>query len=240
MDARQLIPESTQQADKVTQVALVDPNVLFRCGIARLLDTLPDFKVVIESNDVSEAIALARAQRPDVILLDVELAGVDAPSLTRRIARELPQVKIVLLSDQVDPDTLLGCVLAGAAGFLLKTITPEELFERLRGLRQGEAAMSLTTVAVLTHRLSLSRCTLCLRASADPLLTPREREVLVLVARGMTNRRIGELLQISEHTVRNHLCSIYHKLNLENRLQVAVYSVTHGLVDLGKGVREPG
>jgi DNA-binding NarL/FixJ family response regulator len=115
--------EGSQQADQVTQVALVDPNVLFRCGIARLLDALHDFKVVVESNDVSEAIRLAQAQQPDVMLLDIELAGVDAPNLTRRIARELPHVKIVLLSDQVDPDTLLGCVLAGAAGFLLKRIT---------------------------------------------------------------------------------------------------------------------
>jgi len=240
VDARPIGDEAALNAHGPTRVALVDVNVLFRCGIARMLDALHDFQVVVESGEVHEAIRLAHAQRPDVLLLDSELADSDAPALTRRIARELPHVKIVLLSDTVDPDTLLGCVLAGASGYLLKTITPDELFERLRGLRRGEAAMSLTTVAVLTHRLSLSRCTLCLRASADPLLTPREREVLVLVARGMTNRRIGELLEISEHTVRNHLCSIYHKLHLDNRLQVAVYSVTHGLVDLGKGVRAPG
>ena len=82
------------------------------------------------------------------------------------------------------------------------------------------------------NRLSISSCTLCLRATAVPDLTRRECEVLNLVARGMTNKTIGTALRISEHTVRNHLCSIYQKLNLQNRLQVAVYSVTHGLVDL--------
>ncbi len=220
---------------KVTKVTLADPNALFRCGIARLLEAQPDFEVAGESDDVGGAIELARRSRAEVLLLDIEYAAASGPALIRRIARELPDLKIVVLTEDDNPDTLLSCVLAGAAGYLLKSIKPDELFARLRGLAQGEAAISLTTVAVLTHRLSQSRCTLCLRASGEPGLTRREREVLVLVARGMTNKDIAGTLEISEHTVRNHLTSIYQKLHLENRLQVAVYGVTHGLVDLGKG-----
>ena len=152
--------------------------------------------------------------------------------MIKLLKKQLPLTYLVILTTEINPDDLLSGVLAGAAGYLQKNITPDELFARLRGLFTGEAAMSLMTVAMLVQRLNTSNCTLCLRASTDPNLTPRECEVLRLVARGMTNKRIGAALRISEHTVRNHLCSIYQKLSLKNRLQVAVYSVTHGLVDL--------
>lgn len=214
------------------RVMLVDANVLFRCGIARLLESQPDIRVIGETDGCVEAIHLAGQLNPDIILLDIEFNECDGPSLTRMIKCQLPDVRVVILTAEIDPDFLLACVLAGAEGYLQKNITPDELFARLRGLVRGEAAISLKTAAKLMNRLSISSCTLCLRASVDPDLTPRECEVLNLVARGLTNKKIGETLRISEHTVRNHLCSIYQKLNLENRLQVAVYSVTHGLVDL--------
>jgi DNA-binding NarL/FixJ family response regulator len=214
------------------KVLLVDANVLFRCGIARLLESQPDIQVVAETDGCLEAIQLALRLKPDVMLLDIELNECDGATLTRLIKKQLPDVQLVILTSDIDADTLLGCILAGAEGYLEKSITPDELFAWLRGLVRGEAAMSPTTTARLLRRLRVSNCTLCLRASPNPNLTPRECEVLGLVARGMTNKRIAETLRISENTVRNHLCSIYQKLNLKNRLQVAVYSVTHGLVDL--------
>ncbi len=214
------------------RVLLVDANVLFRSGIARLLESQPDITVVGEAGDCVEAIRLARTLTPDVMLLDIDLNECDGPTLTRMIKSQIPDIHLVVLTTDIDHDALLGCVLAGVEGYLQKNITPEELFARLRGLTKGEAAMSLVTAGKLINRLSMSNCTLCLRASPSPNLTPRECEVLGLVARGMTNRRVAQVLKISENTVRNHLCSIYDKLNLNNRLQVAVYSVTHGLVDL--------
>jgi len=213
------------------KVLLVDSNVLFRSGIARLLDAQPDITVVGECEDCLDAIHQAQELDLDVVLLDISINECDGPTLIRLIKKQLPHIHVVVLTDEADTDTLLGCVLAGAEGFLQKTITPDELFARLRGLIRGEAAISLTTAAKLMRRLSVSHCTMCLRASPSPNLTPREVEVLSLVARGMTNKRIGAILEISEK-VRNHLCSIYQKLNLKNRLQVAVYSVTRGLVDL--------
>jgi DNA-binding NarL/FixJ family response regulator len=219
-------------SSQVISVMLVDSNILFRAGIARLLESQPDIRVVGETGDCLEAIRLAPRLSPDVMLLEVQSSGCDGGTLIKLIKQQFPSMYLVILTAEVDSDGLLSSVLAGAAGYLQKNITPDELFARLRGLFDGEAAMSLTTVAMLVQRLNSSNCTLCLRASSDPNLTPRECEVLRLVARGMTNKSIGAVLRISEHTVRNHLCSIYQKLNLKNRLQVAVYSVTHGLVDL--------
>jgi len=216
----------------VIRIMLADPNVLFRSGIARLLEAQAGIEVVGEAGDYLEAIELLKHVRPDIVLLDNELTGCEIPTLTKLIKRQYPGTQVVLMATHIDPDDVLSCVLSGADGYLQKNITPYQLFGRLRGLINGEAAMSLTTVAALIQRLSHSRCTLCLRAESHPSLTPRESEVLVLVARGMTNKRIGSLLDISEHTVRNHLCNIYQKLNLENRLQVAVYSVMHGLIDI--------
>jgi DNA-binding NarL/FixJ family response regulator len=215
----------------VIQVILADPNVLFRSGIARLLEAQTGIEVVGEAGDYLETIDLLKHVRPDVVLLDNELSGCEIPTLTGMIKRQYPGIHVVLMAAHIDSNDVLSCVLSGADGYLQKNITPDQLFARLRGLFEGEAAMSLTTVAGLMQRLSDSRCTLCLRAESHPNLTPRESEVLVLVARGMTNKRIGSVLKISEHTVRNHLCSIYQKLNLDNRLQVAVYSVMHGLID---------
>lgn len=214
------------------KVLLVDSNILFRCGIARLLELQPDICVVGETDQFPEAIQLAGRLDPDIMLLDIDLNECDGPTLTRLIKKHFPHIYLVILTDDFDSEMLLGCVLAGAEGYLQKNITPDELFERLRGLMRGEAAISLTTTAKLMKRLSVSHCTLCLRASSNPMLTPRECEVLSLVARGMTNKRIASVLHISDNTVRNHLCSIYQKLNLKNRLQVAVYCVTHGLVSL--------
>lgn len=214
------------------RVLLVDPNVLFRCGIARLLDSQDDIEVIGEADDYLEGIHAAHRLQPDVMLLDSEWSEIEAANIVRMIKHQLPEMRLVVLTTEIQPDELLGCVLAGADGYLLKNITPDELFCRLRGLMRGEAAMSLATAATLMRRLSVSNCTLCLRASPNAELTPRESEVLELVARGMTNKRIGAVLRISEHTVRNHLCSIYQKLNLKNRLQVAVFSVTHGLVNM--------
>ncbi len=212
------------------RVLIVDTNVLFCCGIARLLESQSDMVVVGEAHDWDTAQQLSQARHPHVLLLDAELLEQPFPRKIRAFKEAFPETRVVVLTAEIEADELLACVLGGAEGYLEKRITPQELFERLRGLMAGEAAFSLTTVMVLVQRLSTCNCTLCLRAAPDPKLTPRESEILALVARGLSNKRIGAELQISEHTVRNHLCRIYQKLKLNNRLQVAMYSVTHGLV----------
>jgi two-component system nitrate/nitrite response regulator NarL len=218
--------------DTTLTILLVDPNVLFRSGIARLLESQPDLKVVGETGECMEAVRLATDLRPAVILMEIEVDGCDGPGLAGLIAQEFDDIHLVFLTTHTDAKNLFSCILSGADGYLQKNITPDELFARLRGLKNGEAAISLTTVKTLMDQLSSSNYALRLRTTPHTNLTPRECEVLSLVARGMTNKDIGAVLNISEHTVRNHLCSIYQKLKLRNRLQVAVYSVMHGLVDL--------
>ncbi len=216
----------------VMRILLVDPNILFRCGIARLLDSQQDFCVVGQTGNYAEVSELVVTLRPDVILIETELDGCDGVALVGLLHQRFPSVALVFLTTEVRSDLLLECVIAGAAGYLQKNITPDELFGRLRSLNHGEAAISPRTVRILMDRLSTSRYLLQLCGTPDPMLTPREWEILGRVARGLTNRQIGEALQISEHTVRNHLCNIYQKLHLNNRLQAAVYSVIHGLADL--------
>jgi two-component system nitrate/nitrite response regulator NarL len=217
---------------EVTTLVLADPNALFRYGMVRLLESQPDMQVVGETDDCLEAVQLATRLQPNVILLEMELNGCDGPTLVGLVRQEFPAIHLVFLTTTTDPDQLLSCVLAGASGYLQKNITPDELFARLRGLRVGEAAISLTSVLTLMQRLHSSNYAFYLQTAPHPNLTPRESEILALVARGMTNKKIGAMLCISEHTVRNHLCGIYQKLNLKNRLQVAVYGVTHGLIDI--------
>jgi len=216
----------------IHRILLIDPNVLFRCGIVRLIESQPDMEVVGETGDSIEAARLVTHCHPDIILLELELNGYSGQTLVGLIKHQYPAMHVVFLTNNLDPEEILGCVLAGASGYLHKNITPEELFARLRGLSHGEAAISLTTVSLLMQRLSASNYAMYLRFTPHPDLTRRESEILTLVAQGMTNKKIGAALRISEHTVRNHLCSIYQKLNLQNRLQVAVYCVLHGLVDI--------
>ena len=216
----------------VTRILLVDPNVLFRCGIARLLDSQQDFCVVGQTGNYMEVADLVAHLQPDLILIETELDGCDGVTLVGLLHQRFPSISLIFLTSEVQSDLVLECIVAGAVGYLQKNITPEELFARLRSLNYGAAAMSPRTVRVLMDRLSASKYLLQSCGTPDPVLTPREWEILSRVARGLTNKQIGESLQISEHTVRNHLGNVYQKLNLRNRLQAAVYSVIHGLADL--------
>lgn len=213
-------------------IILADPNVLFRGALARLLDSLWDMEVVAETGDGLKVADLTMELKPEVILSEIALEGCHGPMLAGLIKEHFPGVHIVFLTSDTDPDTLLSCIFAGASGYLYKDITPGELFLRIRGLRKGEAAMSLSTVATLIRRLNKHNSTFLLRTTPVEDLTAREIEIVALVAQGLTNRKIGSLLNISENTVRNHLAAICQKLNVRNRLQVAVYGVTHGLVDV--------
>lgn len=218
--------------DKPITLLLADPNVLFRSALARLLDSLWDMEVVAETGDGLKVADLASEFKPEVILSEIVLGGCLGPSLAGLLKERYPGMHIVFLTANTDPDVLLSCAFAGASGYLYKDITPGELYMRIRGLRKGETAIALTTVTTLIQRLNKHNMSFTLHtASANPL-TERESEIMALVSRGMTNKEIGSQLNISEHTVRNHLTTICQKLEVDNRLQVAVYGVTHGLVDI--------
>lgn len=210
------------------RILLVDDHDLFRKGIGRLIDSQPDLEVVGEAQDGREALEKAKGLEPDVILMDIEMPQWNGVEATRRIKLERPAINVVMLTVSDEDENLFAAIRAGASGYLLKSVKPEELFRRLRGVSLGEAAISPVMAAKILHEFArLDQSTPLPRSIAG--LSPRETEVLGLVAKGLTNREIGEQLHIAENTVKNHLRNILDKLHLSNRAQAAAFAVRHGL-----------
>lgn len=215
------------------RILLVDDHVLFRKGMARLLDSQPDLEVVGEAEDGIEAVRLARRLKPDLILMDIHMPGCDGHEATRRIINEWPDAQIVMLTVAEDDQDLFAAIRNGAIGYLVKKIEPDSLFARLRGVAQGEAPIS----RVMANRILREFARMGsegVTADTSRSLTPREKQVLRLVTKGMTNKEIGAHLHIAENTVKNHLRNILEKLHLQNRAQAAAYAVREGLVDGGR------
>jgi DNA-binding NarL/FixJ family response regulator len=215
-----------------TRILLVDDHVLFRKGMSRLIDSQPDLEVVAEAEDGIQAVQFARRFKPDLILMDIHMPDCDGHEATRLIVNDWPEAQIVMLTVSDDDQDLFTAIRNGAIGYLVKKIEPEELFSRLRGIAQGEAPISRVMAGRILREFA--------RVDTDGpppdstrSLTPREREVLQLVTKGMTNKEIGAQLHIAENTVKNHLRNILEKLHLQNRAQAAAYAVREGLVDGG-------
>ncbi|MGD2177681.1 MAG: response regulator transcription factor [Anaerolineae bacterium] len=213
------------------RILLVDDHLLFRKGLIRLLDAQPDFDVVGEARDGLEAIEKTRQLYPDVVLMDIRMPNCDGLEAARRIKAQMPDVQVVMLTISDSERDLATAVKYGADGYLLKDLQPEELFEQLRRVGQGEAPLSRGMTGKLFNQLS-RRSRPVAESKASAVLTERECEVLALVVEGFTNRQIGDELGIARNTVKNHLRSIYAKLNVNNRTQAAAYAVGHGLVCL--------
>ena len=211
------------------RIMLVDDHILFRKGLARLLDAQPDFEVVGESADGEEAFEAVEALRPDVVLMDLRMPVCDGLEATRRIKHAFPEVRVVMLSVSEEDQDFFAAIRCGADGYLVKDLRPEGLFQELRGLAQGEAPLSRTMTSKLLRQLARQGSMIVSPISSD-LLSPREQEVLTLVVEGLTNREIATDLGIAVNTVRNHVRSILEKLDVRNRVQAAVYAVRAGLV----------
>jgi len=212
------------------RVLLVDDHVLFRQGLASLIDPLEDMEVAGEAGDGREALERARELMPDLILMDIHMPGWDGLKATRLIKEEMPHVKIIMLTVSDDDKDLFEAIKNGAQGYLLKDIEPEELFEMLRGVYRGEAPISgLTAARILDEFARLSQRKSSVSSSGESL-TPREKEVLQLVAQGATNKEIASQLFIAENTAKNHLRNILAKLHLQNRVQAAAYALREGLI----------
>jgi DNA-binding NarL/FixJ family response regulator len=206
------------------RLLLVDDHALFREGLISLLSYQDDFLVVGEAEDAESALSQARALEPDIVLMDIELAGEDGVIATRRLKMELPAIIVVMLTVRDDSQTLFEAIKAGAQGYLVKNVRSRELLEQLRGLARGEAAISRRMAARILEEL---------RGQTEPFapeeeLTARELEVLELVVARLSNAEIAERLVVSEHTVKNHMKSILSKLHLRNRHQAAAYGVARG------------
>jgi DNA-binding NarL/FixJ family response regulator len=207
-----------------SRLLLVDDHPLFREGLIALLSYQDDFTVVGEAGDAASALAQARALRPDIVLMDIDLPGEDGVSATRRLSLELPAVTVMMLTVHDDSQTLFEAIKAGAQGYLVKNVRSRELLEQLRGLVRGEAAISRRMAARILEEIRGQTE----QFGPEEELTARELEVLELVAVRLSNAEIAERLVVSEHTVKNHMKSILAKLQLRNRHQAAAYGVARG------------
>ncbi len=214
-------------------IILVDDHVLFREGVASLLDAQPDINVLGQAASVAEAVALTRELHPDLILMDISLPDGNGLTATRKILAEFPDIKIVFLTVHEDDDRLFEAIKNGGTGYLLKNTRTQELLKMIENVRRGETAFTPHLAQRILAEFSRMRSQL----SAFPLfeedvaLTKREIEVLKLVAKNASNKEIARELVISVSTVKNHMRNILTKLHLKDRREAAYYARRHGLVD---------
>lgn len=213
------------------RILLVDDHVLFRKGVGALLNNHPQMEVVGEAGNGREAIQLARELLPDLILMDINMPECSGLEATQQIKREMPCVRIVMLTVADDDRNLFEAIKNGAQGYLLKNLEPDQLFEMLESISRGEAPLSGVIAAKILKEFSQPAQTAATEPEVMDDLTAREVRVLQLVTEGLTNREIAVALVISENTVKIHLKNILEKLHLQNRIQAAVYAVRQGLCD---------
>ena len=205
------------------RLMLVDDHELVRAGLRTFLGLQPDIEVVGEAASGEQALALLPGLAPDIVLLDLVLPGMSGLDVVARLRVAHPEVKVVVLTSYAGEESVLPAVRAGVAGYLLKDVGPAELAGALRTVHAGGASLAPGVAATVMRGV----------AAPDPAgpLTPREREVLRLVARGRSNRLIAGDLALSEKTVKAHVSAILAKLGVADRTQAALYAVRHGLAD---------
>lgn len=211
------------------RVLLADDQAVVRSGLRTILEAQDGIEVVGEAGDGREAVALARELEPDVVVMDIRMPGLDGIEATRRLA-EGPHV-LVLTTYGLD-EHVYDALRAGAAGFLVKTDSPERIVEGVRVVAGGDALLGPETTRLLIGRFTAGPPPRAV-AGSELGLTPREREVLELVAQGLSNAEIAERLVVSDGTVKTHVARILHKLGLRDRVQAVVFAYEHGVVRPG-------
>jgi len=202
-------------------VMVVDDHEVVRAGLARVLGTAPDLRIIAQAGDGEEALGLLKHVSPDVILMDLSMPGMDGVTATRRILARQPDACVVALTSFSDRERVMAMVDAGARGYLVKDGDPDELVRAVRTAAAGESPLAPVAASVLLR----SRQT---RAWLDEL-TSREREVLSLLAAGLANRAIGERLGVTEATVKAHLTRVYTRLGVNDRMSAAMRARELGL-----------
>jgi DNA-binding NarL/FixJ family response regulator len=206
--------------DSAIRILLVDDHPVVRDGLVAMLGTQPDIAVIGEAASGPEAVRRALELRPHVLLLDLELPGFDGVEVIRRVRAQAPEVRVVVLTAFDRDEQIVGAIRAGAEGYLLKGAPREELFRAIRVVHSGGSLIEPIVASKLFRQV---------REEPDEL-TPREAEVLGLLAQGSSNRVIAQLLGVSERTVKFHVSSILSKLNAANRTQAAALARERGLV----------
>src|SRR5215207_8348244 len=223
----------------VARLIIADDHALVRSGMRSMLAGEAGLEVVGEAADGAEALELCRRLRPDLVLMDVRMPGMDGFAATRAIKEELPRTSVVMVTMQEDPDYLFEAVIVGAAGYVLKGTTPEQLTEAVRQVLDGEFLFNQRLIIDLLksmaerERPELSSPAPSPESRSEPL-TERETEILRLLAQGQTNPQIARELVVSPGTVKNHVRHIIAKLGVSDRTQAAVRAMELGLLASGQ------
>ena len=212
------------------RLVMADDEAMVRSGLRLILDAEPDIEVIGEAQDGESALELTRRRRPDVLLMDIRMPGLDGIAAAEQLIEEDTPTRVLLLTTFDHDDYLFRALRAGTSGFLLKSAPAEELVRGIRTVAAGDAliapAVTRRVIAEFTHRPAARHAP----PSELAELTPREREVLVMLARGLTNAEIAEQLVVSDATIKTHVARILMKLRLRDRVQAVVYAYEHGVV----------
>ncbi|MGZ4221834.1 MAG: response regulator [Solirubrobacteraceae bacterium] len=209
------------------RVLLVDDHAVVREGLRNFLALQDGLEIVGEAGDGAEAIEQARALEPDVILMDLVMPGLDGIGAMRQLRVRSPGSRVIVLTSFLEDERVLPAIQAGAAGYLLKNVAPAELARAIRAAHAGEAIIDPTAAARLVHAIADDARP---RIEEPERLTRRERDVLELIARGQSNKRIALELGISEKTVKTHVGHLLAKLGVSDRTQAALMAIEEGLV----------
>ncbi|GIE82544.1 DNA-binding response regulator [Actinoplanes philippinensis] len=221
------------------RVILADDQPLVRAGLAMLLRAEPDVEVVAEADDGEAAVELTRAVRPDVVIMDVRMPGMDGVAATRRLTAEGSAARVLILTTYHVDEAVYGALRAGASGFVLKDAAPQELVAAVRALAGGEAWLDPAVARNLLDDLTARPEPAAPSPEVLAKLTSREQEVLVLMAHGLSNREIAEHLVVGDATIKTHVARVLMKLGLRDRTQAVVAAYQSGLVRPGTALPVP-
>jgi DNA-binding NarL/FixJ family response regulator len=216
------------------RVLICDDQPLVRAGVRTLLSTQPDIEIVGDATDGAAAIAAVDRLRPNVVLMDIRMPGTDGITATQRITAGERAPRVLVLTTYDQDEYVFNALAAGASGFLLKDARPEDLISGIRSVAAGDALLAPSVTRRLIGLFAHDRPAQSRRAG-DPvgLLTNREREVLRLVARGLSNSDIAATLHITEHTVKTHVANLLNKLDLRDRVHAVIFAYEHRVIDRG-------
>ena len=219
------------------RVLIVDDDDLMRAGLRGVLSSDETIEVLGEAGDGREAAYRTRLLRPDVVLMDVRMPDLDGISATRELLATFPEVKVVMLTTFEQDDYIFGALSAGASGFLLKRTSPEELIAAIHTIAAGDSLLSPSVTSRVIERMAGQPAPDAARDPRLAELTPRETEVLELVARGLSNGEIAAELVIEESTVKTHLKRILAKLGVRDRVQAVIFAYESGLTHPGSAAQ---
>lgn len=209
------------------RVLIADDHHVVRRGLMFFLKTQKDMDIVGEASNGKEAVELTKTLKPDIVLMDLVMPEMDGIQATKRIKAKYPQIQILMLTSFSDRDHVIPALKAGAAGYQLKDIEPDDLAEAIRKLMRGENTLHPEATSQLQKAVEV----VPLSPHEEHPLTPREQDVLAELTKGKSNREIASSLFVTEKTVKTHISNIFAKLEVQDRTQAALYAVKHGLTE---------